>query len=456
MKLVGMLLLRVVFSVGTLIFLMLGALLLANSADASKYASMVMDARNGKILYSSNATTRLHPASLTKMMTVYVAIHAVENGEIDLDTRVRISKFAASEPPSKMYFKPGSRVKLRHLIRAAAVRSANDAATAIAEAVSGSESAFAARMNRTALAMGMTQTTFRNAHGLTQKGHLSTARDMTILGRHLIYDYEEYFHLFSKRTADVGGTTVRNTNRRFLASYAGADGIKTGFTNGAGFNLTATAMRGKERIIVTVFGGRSRASRDKHVAELMDKGFKLARSGVALRPPARPDIPFSVVNRVDTTVDSAGRRLRRPASAVAVAMDVGDATVPSAETPVTVVAELQLLPESQIPLPYAKPHRRPLAAAVAGNELSGVYGIALGRFPTPLSADRRLAKSILIDADTLAWAEKKITRSGGMYSAEFVGLSGESADRACKMLVNHGVECSLLQVEYGDSQFADE
>jgi D-alanyl-D-alanine carboxypeptidase len=160
---------------------------------------MVMDARTGEVLHSRNADTRLHPASLTKMMTLYIAFEAVRLGEIDLDTQVRISANAAAEPPSKLGLRAGSTIRFRFLIRAAAIRSANDAATAIAEAISGSEAAFARRMNRTARALGMTRTTFRNAHGLTEDGHMSTARDMTLLGRRLVYDYPQYYNIFSRR-----------------------------------------------------------------------------------------------------------------------------------------------------------------------------------------------------------------------------------------------------------------
>jgi len=227
------------------------------SAAAAPYAAVVMDARTGEVLHARNADTRLHPASLTKMMTLYVVFEAVENGEIGLDTQVTISSFAASEPPSKLGLRAGQKIRLRYLIRAAAVKSANDAATALAEAIEGSEARFARRMNRTAAAMGMTRTTFRNAHGLTEDGHLSTARDMTILGRHLVYDYPEYYNLFSRITADAGVGTVRHTNRKLLQSYPGADGIKTGYTRAAGFNLTASAERGGVRVIATVFGGRS-------------------------------------------------------------------------------------------------------------------------------------------------------------------------------------------------------
>lgn len=263
--------------------------LIGGRAAAAPFAAVVMDARTGEILHAVNHNAQLHPASLTKMMTLYVAFEAITNGEISLDTMVRISRRAAAEPPSRLGLREGQRIALRHLIRAAALRSGNDAATAIAEAVSGSVEAFAQRMNRTAAAMGMTQTRFRNAHGLTQAGHMSSARDMTILGRHLYYDYPQYYALFSRRVEDAGVTQVGNTNSRFLDGYRGADGIKTGFTSAAGYNLTAMAERDGVRILVTVFGGRSIQHRHDMVVQLMDRGFREAPARVAVRRPARPN-----------------------------------------------------------------------------------------------------------------------------------------------------------------------
>lgn len=292
--------------------------LCASGALAAPYAAMVMDARSGEVLHSSNADARLHPASLTKMMTLYIAFEAVEHGEISLDTQVRISRRAASEPPSKLGLREGQKIALRHLIRAAAIKSANDAATAIAEAIEGSEAAFARRMNRTAKGLGMTRTTFKNAHGLTEDGHLSTARDMTILGRHVLYDYPEYYNLFSRQSSEAAGRRINNTNRRFLSSYRGADGIKTGYTRAAGFNLVASAERGSERIIATVFGGRSTATRNQRVAELLDLGFKQAPSQVALRKPGRPAYGASEGgNRMVTLVERSLRPLPRPTAAPA-------------------------------------------------------------------------------------------------------------------------------------------
>lgn len=280
------------------------------AAYAAPYAAVVMDARSGEILHARNHDTRLHPASLTKMMTLYIAFEAVKNGEIGLDTPVTVSRNAASEVCSCLGLRAGQRIALRYLIRAAAVRSGNDAATAIAEAISGSEAAFAARMNRTARAIGMNDTTFRNAHGLTHPEHLSTARDMTTLGRQLFYDYPQYYNLFSRRSTHAGIADVVNTNRRFLAAYSGADGIKTGYTRAAGFNLVGSAERGGKRIIATIFGGNSVAHRNARMAELLDMGFARAPTHVAVRKPPPPSYDGSTngtaragrIVRADTAV----------------------------------------------------------------------------------------------------------------------------------------------------------
>lgn len=198
-------------------------MLIAVMAQAAPYAAMVMDARNGEVIFARNHDTKLHPASLTKMMTLYVAFEAVKHGEVTLDTQFTVSRNAASTSCVCLGLRPGQRISLRYLIRAAALRSANDASVVIAEGISGSVDAFAQRMTRTARAMGMNNTTFRNPHGLTQAGHVSTARDMTILGRQLYFDYPQYYNIFSRRSDHAGVATVPNTNRRFLDAYAGAD-----------------------------------------------------------------------------------------------------------------------------------------------------------------------------------------------------------------------------------------
>ncbi|MCB6179577.1 serine hydrolase [Rhodobacter sp. Har01] len=271
--------------------LALFAAILAAPAQSAPYAAIVMDARTGETLYEKNADTRLHPASLTKMMTLYIAFQEIEAGRLSLDTKVTISKNAAAQPPSRLGLKAGQKIAMRYLIRAAAVKSANDAATAIGEHISGSQAGFAKRMTKTARALGMKNTTFKNPNGLTAEGHLSTARDMTVLGRHLFYDFPQYYNIFSRRTADAGIATVTNTNSRFLDSYEGADGIKTGYTVAAGFNLTASAQRGNKRIIATVFGGTSTAARNVKMAELMDMGFGIAKGNVREKRPEAAPVP---------------------------------------------------------------------------------------------------------------------------------------------------------------------
>lgn len=435
-------------------------------AQAAPYAAMVIDARTGEVLHSRNADTRLHPASLTKMMTLYIAFEAVENGEISLDTKVRVSRNAASEPPSKLGLKPGQRIALRYLIRAAAVKSANDAATAIGEAIEGSEAAFARRMNRTAKALGMSRTTFRNANGLTKEGHLSTARDMTTLGRHLFYDYPDYYNLFSRRTTDAGMREVANTNRRLLNAYRGADGIKTGYTRAAGFNLVASAERGGVRIIATVFGGRSSATRNARVAELLDMGFQRAPSRVALRKPARPAYGGSggtirLVRAVTTSPRPMARPAAEPPQGLLVAMqdDIqqavteANAASAAAATPPSrpQTAEAQITPkarpeELQLASLSADADEAQAPEVVTRMSTSGGrhWGINVGRYPTRFQAERVLLSTALQELGALDDALRKVVQNSRGFEANFVGMTREQAALACRRLEARGADCTTF------------
>ncbi len=328
-------------------------------ALAAPFAALVMDARTGEVLYETNADTRLHPASLTKMMTLYIAFEAIERGEISLDTMVTVSKKAAAQAPSKLGLRPGQRIALRYLIRAAAIKSANDAAMAIGEAIGGSEAGFAKRMNRTAKAIGMTRTTFRNPNGLTAEGHLSTARDMTVLGRRLFYDFPQYYNIFSRRTADAGVAQVASTNRRFLDSYEGADGIKTGYTGPAGFNLTASAQRGNKRIIATILGGKSTANRNMKMAELLDIGFGKAPNKADVQ---KPDAP---VYMADAGPDAPGDAAGDDPVAAAVA---GDVTIIEGGTDRNVAAGKTIRLQVAV-TKSRRPVARPAAAGTSGAEM---------------------------------------------------------------------------------------
>ena len=466
---------------------MLAFLVLAIPAAAipAPYAAMVIDARNGKVLHSRNADTRLHPASLTKMMTLYVVFDAVEKGEISLDTRVTISRKAASEPPSKLGLRAGSKVRLRHLIRAAAVKSANDAATALGEAVSGSEAAFARRVNRMATAMGMSKTTFKNAHGLTEQGHLSTARDMTTLGRHLFYDFPDYYNIFARRSTDAGLKTVNNTNRRLLNAYRGADGIKTGYTRAAGFNLVASAERNGERIIATMFGGRSGAQRNGRVAELLDMGFERAPRHVAVVKPRRPVLgtggPGVLIARASGLVKGSPRPPSRPpkepATEVLVAMrdGIADALAEVAVTEDTPAAAPEAVLPASLAAAAIAPRPRPVVAEGAAtlptdteqpevaasppDDLSSPegevvtrmttaggrhWGINVGLFTTRHEAEKMLLKTALVEIGTLDTALRKVVRSPQGFNANFVGLTEQNAELACRRLEAQNVPCRAL------------
>ena len=457
MKIVMRIFFRAGMSAGIVLLAGLLVALWASGVLAAPYAEMIMDARSGKVLRSRNADTQLHPASLTKMMTLYVAIEAVENGEIGLDTKVKISSFAASEPPSKLYMKAGSRVRLRYLMRAAAVRSANDAATAIAEAISGSEEKFAKRMNRTARAMGMKNTNFKNAHGLTQRGHYSSARDMSILGRHVIYDYPEYYNLFSRISADVGGKTIQSTNRRFLNAYRGADGIKTGYTSAAGFNLVASAKRGKERIIATVFGGRSTATRNKRVAELLDLGFERAATNVAFNKPALPNYQS---NKALAALRTPKLRPRHLGTAIAREEETASAIFDA-----VVTAQLDdgylttsayggdiesYVPDGMDAGPQVKrvPLKRPIASYANLNLTEETrYGLYLGQFGTKPEADKHFLRVSLMDFSSVFGATKSVEKVGRHYVVKLLGLTKGNADKACARLSARNVDCSVMYLQ---------
>jgi D-alanyl-D-alanine carboxypeptidase len=417
------------------------------AAYAAPYAAMVIDARTGEVLHATNADTRLHPASLTKMMTLYVTFEAIKNGEIGLDTVVTVSNKAAAEPPSKLGLRAGQKIRLRYLIRAAAVKSANDAATAIAEAVAGSEAAFARRMNKTAKALGMTRTTFKNAHGLTEDGHLSTARDMTTLGRHLFYDYNQYYNLFSRRSVDADGKEVRNTNRKFLDAYRGADGIKTGYTQAAGFNLVASAERGDVRVIATVFGGRSTTTRNEKVAELLDLGFKRSPTQVAERPPSLPQYeqPKPKKIRVAAAVVTSPRPQHRPEGLGGAPIDgmvVAEVSADLVEDPVEDLVETQVevtaVDTSIRPEPRSDEPRVVTRVSSSGGHN---WGIHLGSFGSRSDAEKLLLQTALQDLGTLDGALRKVVARGGQYQANFVGLTEEHAKRACDRLRARRQDC---------------
>lgn len=408
-------------------------------ASAAQYAAIVIDMRDGSVLYEHHADRRQQPASLTKMMTLYLAFQAVESGQLKLDQKVRVSRNAARQPPSKLYLNEGQWITIRSLIRASAIRSANDAAVALGDAIAGSEREFARLMTEKARQLGMRHTTFKNANGLTENGHLSTPRDMAILARHLRFDFPEYWNVFGRRSTYAAGKQVWNTNRRLLSSYRGADGIKTGYTRAAGYNLAASARRGAEHVVAVVFGGHSSAWRNARVAELLDKGFARARTHVAKVPPTAGGVQVAAAPLPPAKPGAPATGLEMLARVIA---GEAQAATPRSDSAVA-------------PLYSAAPRVRP-GATLAG-EADGIplpeprpeWAVELGRFDDRATAIARVTEVTLGDVETLADAAPEIDvvrgRTGApLYRVRFTGLAPDYATRTCQTLQASGRECEAM------------
>lgn len=241
----------------------------------NKYASIVVDAETGAVLSQQNADKRLHPASLTKVMTLLLLFEAIDAGNVRLNDKIYISQHAANAQPSKLGLTPGSSIRVEDAILAVVTKSANDIATAISEHLAGSEGRFALRMTRRARDIGMSQTSFKNAHGLHDPGQVTSARDMATLARYVLVRYPNYYRYFGTKQFTYRGKTYTNHNR-LMNTYPGMDGFKTGFINASGFNLIASAKHGNKRLIGVVFGGKTWKSRNDHMAGLLDAGFDRA------------------------------------------------------------------------------------------------------------------------------------------------------------------------------------
>lgn len=420
--------------------------------SAAPYAALVMDARTGEVYHARNADTRLHPASLTKMMTLYLTFEAIRDGQLRLDQKVRVSSHAAGQVPSKIGLRRGQRVSIRDLIRATAVKSANDAAVALAEAIAGSERAFAKKMTARARQMGMTLTTFRNASGLTHPKQLSTARDMATLGRALFYDFPQYYNLFGRVSTTTMGKQVYNTNRRLLRNYRGADGIKTGYTRAAGFNLVSSAQRGEERIIAVVFGGRTGRWRNARVAELLDLGFKRAP---ARAPVIRTTQMAAMTSPLPVPRPTPGGATppaaAEPSVVARVAESLGDAIV-------TPAAASEGAPTGPTFAPYSSPLplRRPGTAVAAlpvprptdEPQAKDEWALQLGVFAREETAIAELASAALRDIDGLSGARPVVGRtevSGrNLFRARFTGLDRAEAQAACAELKSKGRDCLAI------------
>ncbi|WP_374375548.1 D-alanyl-D-alanine carboxypeptidase family protein [Dongia sp.] len=248
----------------------------------ARNASLLIDAETGRVLQSQQANALWYPASLTKLMTAYMVFQAVEAGKIGWEDKITVSAYAAGQSPTKFGLKTGQKITIEQALKAMLVVSGNDAAVALAEAIGGSEETFAQMMTATARNIGMERSVFRNASGLPDSGQVTTAHDMAVLAMRIINNYGQHYHLFSLRSITIAGRTQGTVNG-ILSSYPGADGMKTGFTCGSGYNLVASAKRDGRRLIGVILGGRNRGERASLMTALLNSGFsKKGKDGLSL------------------------------------------------------------------------------------------------------------------------------------------------------------------------------
>lgn len=240
----------------------------AVSAPSEKYAAIVVDASNGRTLYQAYSTAPRYPASLTKMMTLYLTFEALEQGRLSKSTLIPVSAHAASQPPSRLGFKRGEQIEVESAIRALATKSANDVAVAVGEYLGGSEDGFARQMTVKARQLGMTATVFRNASGLPDAGQHTTARDMAVLGMALRQRFPQHYYYFSATDFNFRGKRVRGHND-LLGRVTGVDGIKTGYIRASGFNIVTSVNADGRKLIIVVMGGDTARKRNDHVEELI-------------------------------------------------------------------------------------------------------------------------------------------------------------------------------------------
>ncbi|RAU20705.1 D-alanyl-D-alanine carboxypeptidase [Paramagnetospirillum kuznetsovii] len=402
----------------------------ASPAAAGKYASIVIDADSGAILHAANPDSRSYPASLTKVMTLFLMFDELDAGRFKMDSMLPVSAHAAAQAPSKLALEPGDKISVRNAVLALVTKSANDVAVVIAEAIGGTESGFAQMMTRKAHALGMRNTTYRNASGLPDLGQMSTVRDQATLARALIGHHPGYYKYFSTRQFAYEGQVI-TTHNRLMLRYPGADGIKTGYIHASGFNLISSAKRGDTRIIGVVFGGATGASRDKHMGQLLDKGFAKLKRGetveVAEAEAESDDMPnidelVAAAQSAKAPAKPSGKIVLKAPPAKKVAMRapsraasndddddddeaVGDADPSSWSIQVGAFSE------------YRPAHK---AATDAAKKLGG------------------LVSKGSIDIDKAGAAKKPV------YRARISGFNEDQARAACKRLERAGKSCKLV------------
>lgn len=453
--------------------------LTSHSAMAnSKYAGLVIDAKTGKTLYARNADSLRYPASLTKMMTMYMMFEALESGRLSKKTRIRFSKYAASRPPSKLGIRAGRSISAENAIFALATKSANDVATAVAEHLGKSESNFGRMMTRKARQLGMSRTTFKNASGLTAKGQLTTARDMARLGIALREHYPQYYKYFSTTSFKYGKSNYRNHNR-LLGRVKGVDGIKTGYTRASGFNLVTSLKHNRRSIVAVVMGGKSGKSRNAQMQRLISKYLKKAtrrkqRKQLAVRKtssnfqiaaadiqlPKEAPVPIqrsTIVGKEENRIASA--HTVTVASTAGVNATHGNGSQANVDA---IKRRLLELKNQLAPVPNTKPEQSPaqntgrVTTASIKKQTTNTqkpktgWQIQIGATDSEASAKNLLVKAKKTAPRLLAsvgpYTETISKNSTVLHRARFVGFADKSSARkACKILKKRKFACLALQ-----------
>jgi D-alanyl-D-alanine carboxypeptidase len=387
-------------------FAAVAALVAALPAHA-KYASIVVDFETGRILHQQGADERRHPASLTKMMTLYMVFEALDAKQITLDTRWTVSAFAAGQPPTKLGLEEGDRIRVRDVILGMVTRSANDAATVAAEGLAGSEARFAELMTKRARQIGMASTVFMNAHGLPNDAQVTTVRDMATLGRELIRRFPHHYHFFSTAEFVYEGRTFANHNR-LMRWFEGADGIKTGFIRASGFNLVASAVRDGRRIVGAVIGGPNPTERDQYMGKLLEAGFNRPAGAAPVQSAEAARAPRGDV----AAAKPPAKRAAKPAAAKpAPKREVGEA-------------------------------QHPAAAAE--------WSIQVGAFNQREAARKAAEAAARAAGPHVAEAEIRIlgpasnARSAASHRARLTGLTQAQARAACRALDAKEIDCMIV------------
>ncbi|WP_354493284.1 D-alanyl-D-alanine carboxypeptidase [Mesorhizobium robiniae] len=434
----------------------------AASSMAARSAAIVIDAKTGKVLYSSNADGRRYPASLTKMMTLYLAFEAMAKGKISKNSRVVFSANAAAEPPTKLGVRPGGAITVETAILSMVTKSANDSATALGELLGGNETNFAQMMTAKARALGMKGTVFRNAHGLPNPGQFTTARDMAVLGIALREHFPQYYGYFSQRSFLYGRKRI-NGHNRLLGRIKGVDGIKTGYTRASGYNLVSSVDDGDRRIVAVVIGGKSGGSRDNQMAELINTYMPKAssRGSGMLIAKAGGGNPITALAKVFLPKRNAPTPDTRPDDDV-IASLVED-TEPGAEeitpvvqtTPVSRTKKISTVAaataDDVATARVAAAYAEPVAAVDPVNTASVPSGWAVQVASSPkqseaqalLDETSKQAPSVLADAAgfTVPFEKDGVT----YYRARFGFDSKTAARKACNALKKQKIACYAVQ-----------